>query len=117
VHWGACRADSVTCFKCGQFGHFSKDYTAKNVAPLQGNVQKLLVLTRMYALGSEGSEVVIGTIPITGFEASVLFEFEAIHSFISSTFVRLSSIVKKEPIAGSWNNKHERLEYTSCSRL
>jgi hypothetical protein len=96
VHWGACRAGSGTCFKCGQFGHFSKECTAKGVAPLQGNVQKPLVPARMYAFGSEGlaegSEVVTGTIPITGFEASVLFDSGATHSFISSTFVRLSRL-------------------------
>jgi hypothetical protein len=50
----------------------------------------------MYAFGSEGlaegSEVVTGTIPITGFEASVLFDSGATHSFISSTFVRLSRL-------------------------
>ncbi|GLT69311.1 hypothetical protein SLA2020_414700 [Shorea laevis] len=50
----------------------------------------------MYAFGSkgpaEGLKVVTSTIPITGFEASVLFDSGATYSFISSTFVRLSRL-------------------------
>jgi hypothetical protein len=58
----------------------------------------------MYPLGPEGpakgSEVVTGTIPITGFEALVLFDFGATHSFISSTFVKLSRLTVRPPDVG-----------------
>jgi hypothetical protein len=33
-----------TCYRCGQFGHFSKDYVSKGVA------QKPLVPARVYML-------------------------------------------------------------------
>ncbi|GLT53839.1 hypothetical protein SLA2020_270810 [Shorea laevis] len=83
VHWEVCRAGSGTCFKCGKFGHFSKECTAKGAAPTQGNKQKPLVPAQMYAFRSEGlvegSEVVTDTIPTTGFEASVLFDSRTTH--------------------------------------
>jgi hypothetical protein len=51
----------------------------------------------MYAFGSEGTaggiDLVTGTIPITGFEASILFDSRATHSFISSTFVKMCILV------------------------
>jgi hypothetical protein len=40
-----------------------------------------------------GSEVVTSTTPILGFEASVLFDLGATHSFVSIVFVRLSRLV------------------------
>jgi hypothetical protein len=99
VHWRACRAGSGTYFKCGQFGHFSKEFTAKGTTPPQGNVQEPLVPARMYAIATEGpvegSKVVTSTIPITGCEALVLFDSGATHSFISSTFVRLCRLAVK----------------------
>jgi hypothetical protein len=56
-----------------------------------------LALARVYALVlgefEGGSEVVTGTVPILGFEASVLFDSGATHSFISMVFVRLSRLV------------------------
>jgi hypothetical protein len=42
-----------------------------------------------------GSEVVTGTTPILGFEASVLFDLGATHSFVSIMFVRLSRLVMR----------------------
>jgi hypothetical protein len=57
------------------------------------------VLARVYALVLEepkgGSEVVVGTAPILKFEASILFDLGAIHSFISIVFVRLSRLVMR----------------------
>jgi hypothetical protein len=80
-----------TCYCCGQFGNFSKDCVGKGVA------QKPLALARIYTLvpgePEGGSKVVIGTAPILGFEASVLFNSRAIHSFLSIVFVRLSKLV------------------------
>jgi hypothetical protein len=65
VHWGPCRMAIGTCYCCGQFGHFSKDYVSKGVA------QKPLAPARVYALVPRelegGSEVVTGTAPILGF--------------------------------------------------
>jgi hypothetical protein len=93
VHWGLCRMATGTCYRCGQFGHFSKDCVSKGAA------QKPLVLARVYALvlgeSEGGSEVVTGTIPIPGFEASILFDSGATHSFISVVFVGLSRLVMR----------------------
>jgi hypothetical protein len=64
----------------------------------KGVAQKPLALARAYALVLEepegGSEVVIGT-PILGFEASVLFDSRATHSFVSIMFIRLSRLVMR----------------------
>jgi hypothetical protein len=80
-----------TCYHCGQFGHFNRDYVSKGVA------QKPLVPARVYALvpgeSEGGSEVVAGTALILGFEASIMFDSEATHSFVSIVFVRLSRLV------------------------
>jgi hypothetical protein len=63
----------------------------------KGAAQKPLSPARVYALvpgePEGGSEVVIGTVPILGIEASVLFDLGATHSFISVVFVRLSRLV------------------------
>jgi hypothetical protein len=79
-----------TCYRYSQFGHFSNDYVSKGVA------QKTLALAQVYALVpgelEGGSEEVTSTAPILGFEASVLFDSGATHSFISIVFVRLSRL-------------------------
>ena len=62
----------------------------------KGAAQKPLAPARVYVLvpgePKEGSEVVIGTAPILGFEASILFDSGATHSFVSIVFVRLSRL-------------------------
>jgi hypothetical protein len=79
-----------TCYRCDQFGHFYKDCVSKGAA------QKPLAPARVYAIvpgeSEGGSEVVIGTVPILGFEALVLFDSGATHSFVSVVFVRLSRL-------------------------
>jgi hypothetical protein len=56
-----------------------------------------LAPTRVYALVpgelEGGLEVVTGTAPILRFEASVLFDSGATHSFVSIVFIRLSRLV------------------------
>ena len=79
-----------TCYWCGQFRHFSKDCIGKGVA------HKPLVSARVYALvlgEPRGLQVVTGTAPILGFEASVLFDSRATHSFVYVVFVRLSRLI------------------------
>jgi hypothetical protein len=55
------------------------------------------VPARVYALilgePEGGSEVVTGSAPILGFEALVLFDSGATHSFISIVFIGLSRLV------------------------
>ena len=64
----------------------------------KGAAQTPLVPNFVYALvqgeSEGGSEVVIGTAPILGFEASVLFDSGATHSFVSIVFIRLSRLVR-----------------------
>jgi hypothetical protein len=82
-----------TCYRCSQFGHFSRDCVSKGVA------QKPFVPSRVYALvpgeSEGGSEVVIGTVPILRFEALVLFDSGATHFFVSIVFIRLSRLVMR----------------------
>jgi hypothetical protein len=49
----------------------------------------------MLVLGESegGSKVMIGTVPILGFEALVLFDSGATHTFVSIMCVRLSRLV------------------------
>jgi hypothetical protein len=71
--------------------------TSARIAWAKGVAQKPLAPARVYALvpgePEGGSEVVTGTAPILGFEASVLFDSGATHSFVSIVFVRLSRLV------------------------
>ena len=79
-----------TCYRCSQFSHSSKDYVGKGAA------QKPLALARVYVLVPRepegGSQVVTGTAPLLGFEASVLFGSGATNSFVSIVFIRLSRL-------------------------
>jgi hypothetical protein len=63
----------------------------------EGNAQKPLASAKVYVLVPrelEGrSQVVTGIVPILGFEALVLFDSAATHSFISIILVRLSRLV------------------------
>jgi hypothetical protein len=70
----------------------------KAVQPQQNNAQKPLVPATVYAFTpgeiEVGSDVVTGTIPILGFQAWVLFDSRATHSFMSSMYAKLSRVVE-----------------------
>jgi hypothetical protein len=57
-----------TYYRCSQFGHFIKDCVS------EGGAHKLLAPALVYMLVPGESKVVTGTVPILGFEASVLFD-------------------------------------------
>jgi hypothetical protein len=63
----------------------------------KGVAQKPFALARVCALvpgePEGGPKVVTSTVPILGFEASVLFDSGATHSFVSIVFIRLSRLV------------------------
>jgi hypothetical protein len=63
----------------------------------QGSCSEAVSASSSYAIvlgePKRGSKVVTGTASILGFEASVLFDLGAAHSFISIVFVRLSRLV------------------------
>jgi hypothetical protein len=63
----------------------------------KGAAQKPLAPSRVYAIvpgeSEGGSKVVTCTVPILGFEVSVLFDSGATHSIVSVVFVRLSRLV------------------------
>jgi hypothetical protein len=63
----------------------------------KGVAQKPLASTQVYALVlgelEGGSKVVTSTAPILGFEASILFDSRATHSFVSIVFIRSSRLV------------------------
>jgi hypothetical protein len=107
-----------TCYRCNQFGHFNKDCVSK------GATQKPLALARFDSLvpgESEGGlEVVTGTVPILGFEASVLFDLGATHSLVAVVFVRLSRLVVRTLEPGLavttpvWNTMVSKLVVCEC---
>ncbi|XP_062151922.1 uncharacterized protein LOC133860307 [Alnus glutinosa] len=104
IHEGDCRQGTSTCFRCGKPGHFWKDYPT-NIAEgtkSQGSGAQARVYSLMPGGEEEGFEgdeedadVVIGTIPLFGKVASILFDSGTTHSFISSTYVKLCSMTPR----------------------
>jgi len=85
-------------FECGRTGHYSRNCPMKEAQqqhPAQARVYLLILGGNEdeYEGEMEYSDVVTGTIPLFGNFASILFDSGATQSFISSTYVKLCSII------------------------
>jgi len=103
THEGDCRQGTSTCFKCGKPRHVLKDcpMNAVGEAKPQGSGTQARVYSPMPGgveeeeedQGEEGNaDVVTRTVPLSCKLASTLFDSGAMHSFISSTYVKLCSM-------------------------
>nr|GFB55942.1 hypothetical protein [Tanacetum cinerariifolium] len=88
---GECRRAAGTCFKCGQAGHLQKDCKKDTTASTSGQADKkpgasgrVFAITEGHAAKTSGT--IIGTLFIYGHAVFVLFDTDATHSVISSTF-------------------------------
>ncbi|KAA0042391.1 ty3-gypsy retrotransposon protein [Cucumis melo var. makuwa] len=91
VHGGRCLAGSRVCFRCRQPGHTTdacpqKPFETTPHHPSASQQGRVFVTTRQEA--EQAGTVVIGTLPILGHYAFVLFDSGSSHSFISSVFVQ-----------------------------
>ncbi|KAL0548949.1 hypothetical protein IC582_013427 [Cucumis melo] len=91
VHGGRCLIGSGVCFRCKQPGHNANAYPQRLIGttphqPSASQQGRVFATTRQEA--ERAGTVVIGTLPISGHYAFVLFDSGSSHSFISSIFVQ-----------------------------
>ncbi|XP_057965439.1 uncharacterized protein LOC131156002 [Malania oleifera] len=107
-HLGECRAERDFCYQCGRLGHMAqvcprppiqvpalRPYHKGYQTPCGGQ-QRNIALTRVYALMSGDAEVV-GDVVTSIFatflyQAVVLFDTGATHSFVSTGYAKLAKI-------------------------
>jgi hypothetical protein len=94
MHFGRYRVGQV-CYKCGGPRHFARECrTPVNNLTNQNRPggQRNTAPARVYALTpgdiAVSNEVVTGTLLIASCQATILFDSEATHSFVSSSFTR-----------------------------
>ncbi|TYK09635.1 ty3-gypsy retrotransposon protein [Cucumis melo var. makuwa] len=91
VHGGRCLTGSGVCFRCRQPGHTAdacprKPFEMTLHQPSASQQGRVFAITRQEA--ERAGTVVIGTLPILGHYAFVLFDSRSSRSFISSVFVQ-----------------------------
>jgi hypothetical protein len=100
-HLGPCRFG--LCFGCGKPGHHVRNCPTAAVmsqgSQASNNQSRQPAQARVHSLTPSNVEaeenvndVVTGTIPLFGSVACILFDSGAIHSFVSSTFVKLCNL-------------------------
>jgi hypothetical protein len=89
----------IRCFRCGKEGHMSFNCPKKQnqqTPQRYSNNQKPTQYGKMNHVSSDTAqkapEVMLGTFNINSIPATVLFDFGALHSFISQVFIREHSI-------------------------
>jgi hypothetical protein len=89
------------CFKCGLIGHFAWQCPTRSTTPGAGNQVKLqgqqnFINGRVNHMTSEeaqqAQDIVVGMFLASSHPATILFDFGASHSFISSSFVTKHSL-------------------------